>query len=130
MHTINTDACTITFRDDDVVHAHFKDGRTGTMEDVKEMFVAIRLERKGRKALLMVSVGQGASLSNEARTYASGEESNVVIAADAILVRDFGHQLSANAFMRHNKPPRPIKLFTDEKNALKWLLEQRHLINA
>lgn len=129
MRTIELDGCTLTFTDDDVVHAHFKDGRMGTVEDVKEMFVAIRLERKGRKALLMVSVGAGASLSNEARTYASGEDSDLVIAADAIIVRDFGHQLSANAFVRHNKPNRPIQLFTDEKSALKWLTEQRHLID-
>jgi hypothetical protein len=34
---------------------------------------------------------------------ASSKESNTVIAADAIIVRDFGHQLSANAFVRHNR---------------------------
>lgn len=128
MHTIQLDAVTLDFLEDDMVHAHFKDGHVGTVEDVKEMFIAIHLERKGRKALLMVSVGNGSTLSNEARAYASSEESNSVIAADAIIVRDFSHQLTANVFIRHHRPHRPIKLFPDLESAKKWLGTQHHLV--
>ena len=127
---IELDAVILTFMEGDLVHAHFRDGRTGSVDDVKEMFEMIRQDRKGRKALLMVSVGEGASLSNEARAYASSDESNAIIAADAIVVRDFAHQLSANAFVRHNRPHRPIQLFPDQPSALAWLAEQRHLIDA
>ena len=50
------------------------------------------------------------------------------IAADAIIVRDFGHQLAANVFVRHHKPGRPIQLFGDKASAMAWLDTQRHLI--
>jgi hypothetical protein len=76
----------------------------------------------------MVSFGDQAALTNDARNYASGEDSNHHFAADAIIVRDFGHQMSANAFVRVNKPQRPIRLFPDEESATAWLLEQRGLI--
>lgn len=121
--------CTLTFLENDVVQAHFKDGMVGTVEALREMFDTISAERNGRKALLMVSFGEKASLTNEARAYASGEESSEHFAADAIIVRDFGHQMSANAFVRVNKPRRPIQLFPDRDTAMAWLLEQRHLIN-
>lgn len=126
--TIDLDAIVLTFLEGDVVHAHFRDGRTGGLDDVKEMFDVMMRERQGRKALLVVSVGDGASLSNEARAYASSKESNAFVAADAIVVRDFAHQLSANAFVRHNRPHRPVQLFPDRDSAIAWLLQQRHLI--
>ena len=128
MRTIELEVCTLTFIDEDIVHAHFKDGHTVSQEEVHTMFEAIAIERKGRKALLVVSVGVGSTLSNEARTYASSEESSRYIAADAIVVRDFGHQLTANVFVRHNQPQRPIQLFGDMDSAVAWLGGHRGLV--
>jgi hypothetical protein len=55
--------------------------------------------------------------------------SNRLIAADAIVVRDFGHQLAANVFVRHHRPGRPIQMFPDQDSARAWLLQQHHLID-
>ena len=129
MTTMDLTACTLTLIDEDIVHAHFKDGLIAGPDAVDEMFAAMRTSRNGRKALLMVSVGIGASLTNEARNYASSDAGSELIAADAIVVRDFGHQMSANAFVRHNKPKRPIQLFPDTDSAVAWLQQHRHLIN-
>lgn len=126
--TIDLKAIELTFLDGDVVHARFKDNIVGTEADVLEMFEAISKERHGRKGLLMVTVGAGSTLTNEARAIASGPLGDRVLAADAIVVRDFGHQLSANAFVRHNRPLRPTELFPDMPSALKWLCEQHELI--
>lgn len=128
MHAVELDSCTISFMDGDIVHTHFKDGHLVSPDDVHKMFDAIEAERKGRKALLMVSVGIGTTMSNEARAYASSPESSKYIAADAIVVRDFGHQLAANVFVRHHKPGRPIQMFPDRDSALAWLQTQHHLI--
>ena len=90
---------------------------------------AIEAERDGRKVLLMVSVGLNTTMSNEARAFAAhSPESSRHIAADAIIVRDFGHQLAANVFVRHHKPGRPIQMFPDRDSALAWLRTQRHLV--
>ena len=89
------------------------------------LFDAIEAHTGGRKVFLMVSVGEGTTMSNEARALASSEEASRYIAADAIVVRDFGHQLAANVFVRHHRPPRPIQMFPDKESALKWLEQQR-----
>ena len=130
MRSVELEACTIEFLDQDVVHTHFKDQRAVQSDEVQDMFDAIARDRDGRKVLLMVSVGEGTSMSNEARAYASAEDSNRYIAADAIIVRDFGHQLAANVFVRHHKPGRPIQLFGDQASAMAWLDTQRHLITS
>ncbi len=129
MHAVELEACTVTFVDDDIVHTHFKDDLLVSPEDVQVMFDAIRAERGTRKTLLMVSVGENTTMSNEARAYASSPESSEYIAADAIIVRDFGHQLAANVFVRHHKPDRPIRMFPDRESALAWLNEQRNLLH-
>ena len=128
--TIDMKALELSFQEGDVVHAHFKNDVLGTEEDVHAMFDTIGRERHGRKALLVVTVGEHSTLTNEARALASGPEGDRVLAADAIVVRDFGHQLSANAFVRHNRPVRPTQLFPDMPSALKWLGEQHHLIET
>ncbi|HNR53657.1 MAG TPA: hypothetical protein PKJ19_00710 [Flavobacteriales bacterium] len=128
MHVVELEACTVAFLDGDIVHTHFKDKHLVQPEEVQAMFEVIEQERKGRKALLMVSVGEGTTMTGEARAHASSEASCRYIAADAIVVRDFGHQLAANVFVRHNKPHRPIQMFPDQEKALAWLKEQHHLV--
>lgn len=130
MHELDLDFCTIDFLENDVAHTHFKGERIISADQVQEMFDALEKERGGRKVLLMVSVGDGTTMSNEARAYASSEDSCKYIAADAILVRDFGHQLAANVFVRHHKPHRPIQMFNDKSKAMDWLAMQRNLIGA
>ncbi|MBK8499905.1 MAG: hypothetical protein IPL52_14075 [Flavobacteriales bacterium] len=129
MHEVELKACTVTFLDEDIVHTHFRDHHLVSPEEVQLMFDAIRTERGGRKALLMVSVGESTTMSNEARAYASSPNSSEYIAADAIVVRDFGHQLAANVFVRHHKPGRPIQMFPDKDSALAWLKQHRHLVS-
>lgn len=126
---IELQACTLAFLEDDVVHAHFLEGRVADKAMVQEMFEVMARERAGRKALFLVSFAPGSSLSNDARAHASSPESNAYIAADAILLRDFGHQMSANAFVRVNRPGRPIKLFQDKQEAIDWLKSNHPLID-
>lgn len=126
---VELQACTVTFMEGDIVHTHFKDGFTVQDTEVQAMFDVVDAQRKGHKVLLLVTVGEGTTMTNEARALASAASANRYIAADAIVVRDFGHQLAANVFVRHHKPARPIQMFPDKESALAWLSQQRHLID-
>ncbi len=126
---VDLESCSVTFMEGDVVHAHFKDGRTVQDTEVQAMLDVVDGKRKSRKVLLLVTVGEGTTMTNEARALASSASANRYIAADAIVVRDFGHQLAANVFVRHHKPARPIQMFPDKDSALAWLSQQRHLID-
>ena len=52
-----------------VVHVD-EDNRIVTVDEVQEMFDSIEQESGGHKVLLMVTVGIGTSMSNEARAFA------------------------------------------------------------
>lgn len=125
---VDLEACEIEFLDNGIVHTHFKDGKLVQESDVGSMFDEIRSVLSGQKCLLLVSTGTDATLTNEARALASSASSNDIIAADAIIVRDFYHQLTANVFIRHNKPNRPIKWFPSKESAVEWLLEHSDLL--
>lgn len=129
MRTVELSVCTLTFLEEDIAHAHFHDGLTAGAADVDELFDAIHRSRGEHKTLLVVSFGDGADMDNEARAHAASDAGSHLIAADAIVVRDFGHQMRANVFVRVNKPKRPIQLFPDMDSALAWLREQRTLID-
>ncbi len=123
--TVQMAACELQFLERDVVHAKFNANRVVELEEVQAMFEEMIKGREGKRSLFLVSVLDGTTLSNDARMYASSEEISQYIAADAIIVRDFQHQLSANAFIRHNKPNRPVQTFEHIEKALEWLQTQR-----
>lgn len=65
------------FLDEDIVHTHSRDNHLVRPEDVQLMFNTIRVQRGSRKALLMVSVGDNTTMSNEARAvFFTGVESS------------------------------------------------------
>ena len=123
---INTGACELHFMENSIVHAHFDAGRVVNVPDVEAMFSTMHDRCNGDKNLFVVTVAEGTTLSNEARAVVSSSEASQYIVADAIVVRDFQHQLSANAFIRHNKPARPVDTFETMEDALAWLETHRH----
>lgn len=129
VRVVDLEPCTVTFLGGDIVHTHFKKGQVVRSSDVQAMFDVVDAEMHGHKALLMVSAGEGASMTNDARALASASSADRYFAADAIVLRDFGHQLAANVFVRHHRPARPIEMFPDTESALAWLSQQRHLID-
>jgi hypothetical protein len=129
MNVVELDFCVLTFLEGDIVHTHFKNDHVVQPQEVQAIFDAIEKRNGARKVLFMVSMGEGTTMSNEARAWASAPASNRYVAADAIIVRDFGHQLAANVFVRHHKPGRPIQMFADKESALAWLSQHQHLID-
>jgi hypothetical protein len=113
--------CTITFGDEQIVHLHFKEGFVVELEEVQDIFETINSAYTNRNFRLLVTAGEKATLSPEARAYASSHESSDVIVADAIVVRNYSHEMTANFFIRFNKPHRPTNWFKDEADATKWL---------
>lgn len=59
----------------------------------------------------------------EARAVAAGPELSAVVKANAILVNNTAVRLIANTFIWLNRPPFPVRVFTDEDKALEWLRE-------
>ncbi len=118
----------LNFLEGGTVHLGLKEEGSVQFSDVEAMFHAVAEVRQGRGVPLMVSIGDGTSMCNEARACASRAFSDRH--ATAIIIRDVGHQLAANILLRHHRPARPIRLFDDKETALDGLLTQQHLATA
>lgn len=55
------------------------------------------------------------------RDYWAAKESCPYSKADAFIIGSFAMKLISNFYLRFNKPERPTRMFTDEKEAIEWL---------
>jgi len=119
--TVHLKKSSITFSEDQLAHLHIKEGQVVELEEVQNIFSIINQAFSGKKFRLLVTAGENATLSPEARAYASSAESSNVIAADAIVVNNYSHEMTANFFIRFNKPHRPTNWFKNREEAMVWL---------
>ncbi len=85
---------------------------------------------KARKAvspakqhLCLFDIRQVISISREGRMHAVNQESSEITIACANLIGSPIGKMIGNIFIRINHPPYPAKLFNDEEEAIKWLLQ-------
>ena len=117
-HSIELNGLKRGILNDDVVQDHIQDDMLVSSKDVREIFHAIGMGRSHHKGLLVVTLGEHSTLTNEARALASGTEVQSVLAAEAIKMRDFGHQFAVNALVRHNRYMSRTKLYPVRDSAL------------
>lgn len=120
--TIKTEDATVIFIEDDLCHFHFftTDHEIG-VESVKRIHDVIKEHKQAEKCYLIISTEPGASMTQEARDYASSQEFDEIAIADAIIRADYSHEMAANFFIRFNRPKRPVRLFPDKDHAVAWI---------
>ncbi|NEN21926.1 hypothetical protein G3O08_00215 [Cryomorpha ignava] len=112
--------CTLEALEWDVVELHINPEQILQPDDVRKIFDEIHKKFPKGKTL-MVTAGDKATLSPEARELASSEDITHQILADAIVTEHYSHQMSSNFFVRYNQPYRPTKLFKTIEEAKDWL---------
>jgi hypothetical protein len=115
--------CSLQTDDDLIVQLHIHPDCIVEPDEVTEIFETIHRKFPKTKGLL-VTAGNQATLSQEARDQVSSGDITDQIIADAIVVEHYQHHMTANFFVRYNKPSRPTKIFRTEEEARSWLLEQ------
>jgi len=113
----------IIFDDKNYVHFHFKKSETPVQEAVLKKALEVLKDNLTGKTCLLVSTEVGATLSKDAREFASSTAFDECIKGDAIIRADYSHEMSANFFIRFNRPNRPVKLFPNKDQALDWINE-------
>jgi hypothetical protein len=114
---------TITFEEVGYVHFHFKKSDKPVGASLIKKALEILKKELKQKACLLVSTEEGATLSQDARDFASSESFDEYILADAIIRANYSHEMAANFFIRFNRPNRPVKLFPSKEKALTWIAE-------
>lgn len=112
----------VNFLEDDLCHFHFTTtDHEIDVDSVKKIHDTIKEHIVVDKCYMIISTEPGASMTQEARDYASSSEFDEIALADAILRADYNHEMAANFFIRFNRPNRPVRLFPDKEHAIAWI---------
>jgi hypothetical protein len=121
--TIETRTETISRDDEGILRCKIKRTAVHTLEDAKENVRATAQLSNGARLPLILDARSTPSLSREARAYYTGEENAKVVRATAMIIDSTVGKIIGNFFIRVNRPPFPIRLFSTEASAHAWLLE-------
>ena len=94
------------------------------LPDAKEN-IAATFELAGRQIGVLVDMRGVRSQTREARQYFAGAEAEKVTRAVALLIGSPVSRVLANFYLRVRTPRIPTALFTDEEQAVAWLLGGR-----
>ena len=92
------------------------------IKEAKENTEAVNTFYSGKKFPLMIDARNIKSMSKEAREHFSTNGRETYVCAFGIIVSSTVSRVIGNFFMGINKPSVPTRLFNDEAEASKWLL--------
>jgi len=111
----------IFLREDNIFQVNvFKNAHIDKAE-VKIVVDAMLQLSNGVKLPAITFLGEFAEVSKDAREYTADPNKPTATTAIAFVINNMGHKIVGNFFLSVNKPLKPIRFFTDEKLALKWL---------
>ena len=107
---------------DGIVRAVVNELAEPTLGDAKAVVAAVKLVGGGQRHPLLVDLRKTSKTSGrEARQYYASPEAGRYIQTAAMLIESGIAKMMANFFIRFNRPAYPIRMFTDEHEALSWL---------
>ncbi|HTA83085.1 MAG TPA: hypothetical protein VK783_09135 [Bacteroidia bacterium] len=75
----------------------------------------------GKEMPCLIDIRGLATIDTVSRKYFAGERSITGIIAGALVVDSLVSKLAGNIYITVDKPQIPVRLFNDERKALKWL---------
>lgn len=112
-----------------ILRTTFLEGAEIDLEEAKENLRSVRKLSGGNKILNLVDGRAYFTMTKRARDFAAGKESNEFNIACAIVSNSLTNRLLINFFITFHKPPAPVKMFSSEEEALKWLRKFKHQIS-
>jgi len=120
---IETSTAKVSLREDGIFHLIYSPKAEVKLDDAREIIAAQYKVLKGKKSPVLVDIREMKSIDREARQYFKSEETVKITSADGIVVGSPVSRVLGSFFLGINKPVYPIKLFTSEAKAIKWLKE-------
>jgi len=111
----------VTLLEDNLVENYIKSGIVVETEDLEEL-KKISAELVGNKPyVILVTSGELASFSKEARELSASKAFITNAKAKAIVVDSIAKKIIGNFYLKVNKPYLQTRLFSDREKALQWL---------
>lgn len=107
--------------EDGIARSVVKPGAEINLDDAIANSMAVNALFQGVKFPLLVNSCKVKSMSREARKYLSVNDRSTHVTAFAVVVGSNLSKIIVNFFFQFNKASVPAKMFTDEREAIKWL---------
>lgn len=111
--------------EDGVLWHRIDDAATVTEDDAAPVIDAVRSLTGGTPCPAIVDMRHISFATAAARREFGGPESDEMESATALIVRNTGSRLMAQAFLRLSRPRRPIEVFVDSRRAKEWAQQHR-----
>ena len=120
MKSIDLYGAKATYRDDNILHIHYK-GEFLNLDETTKIINAIRKECPWKISPVFISADDFSEHDNEAQEYLAGEEVMSYCSAVAVLSSNVAQRIAINFFIKFKKPLKPTRFFTSEEDAFDWL---------
>lgn len=126
MEKIITRTAEIVLGDDGIIRKRiFDDLEIDTADSIENCKAILVLTRNYPCLLLTDWRDIALRITREAREYYAGPEISKHRVAEALLINSMATRITANFYLRVNKPITPTRLFTEEQKAIDWLYSFR-----
>ena len=122
-NTVETRASLLQRREDGIIR-HTLNGARVEQSDVDEWERVYRTLGGGDPVRLLFDLSRFTEVSSEARKLAASKAHARTISAVAFIAKTAVGRVIGNFWLGLNRPPYPVRLFTDEEPALDWLAKQ------
>ena len=126
LETIELETVVVTLRSDGIILVRVRDYAEVDICDSLETFEAVKKLGNGKKMPVLVFTGEGGTVTDESRRFSASKEAGEPTLAEAIVVKNLAHKLIVNFLIKFHRPGRPMRMFTREGEAVKWLKEIRN----
>lgn len=121
---IKIDCATIKLIKKGIIENVIHDYVTLDYEQVAEIRSINQKLSDGVHYAVLVDSGLYTSITKEARELSASKEFSKTTLAKALLVRNMGHRLVGQIYIKMNKPHIKTKIFSNREKAIKWLNSQ------
>ncbi len=118
---IDSKEASIVLKSNGIVYVLFKDDCVLDIDLQFRLLDSYNEITSGKLMPFIFLAAENVMITKEARDNATSLESISPIGASAVIVNNLAYKLIANFYIRFNKPKRPFKSFSNEKEAVTWL---------
>lgn len=118
---IDTRVALIERREDGIICVRTKNDMHVTLTDSIQNIDVIRSFSAGGKVPLLVIAGPGGTMEDEVEKHWLEKLADRPIFAEAIVTNSLAHNILVNFSIKFYSLDRPVKMFTNEKDAINWL---------
>ena len=112
------------FYDHGIIMIRLKPDASIELEDAVTEYNYIKERHEYLPMKLIIIPGDGSTASKEVRDYSNSPERRSIVNAQAYVVKSLAHKLIVNFMKTFYKTPMKFKVFSEESEAIDWLMKQ------